>query len=75
MVIQCPKCHSAQMTKGRFEFKCRICGEPLRDPRICPDDELPVRWVKLDDVIRIAKKHGVYNEIKEVLTLDYKEDI
>lgn len=74
MIIQCPNCKSAQMTKGRAEFPCRICGTLLTDPRICPDNKISSCWVRLDEVIRIAKNHGVYNEMKEVLTLNTKED-
>ena len=73
MEIQCPNCKKAQMTKGRVEFQCRICGTLLRDPRIESVTIAPNHYVSVNDVMSIAKRQGVYNKMKAVLDLPYKE--
>lgn len=52
MEIQCPKCKSAQMTKGRVEFPCRICGTVLHDPRaeIADDGSVKTKKIKTVDL-------------------------
>ena len=73
MEIQCPNCKSTQMTKGRIEFPCRKCGTLLKDPRVDSFEALGNRYVRLSEVLQIAKKNRIYNRMKEVLNLDYKE--
>lgn len=69
MEVQCPNCKKTQVTKGRIEFPCRICGTVIRDPRAETDNTLTGKYVSLDEVIRIARKNGVYRNMKEVLLL------
>lgn len=75
MEIQCPKCKKTQMTKGRVEFPCRCCGTVLKDPRV----ELVTtnKLVELDEVIKIAKKRGVYSKMTDIMKLPMydKEDL
>ena len=73
MEIQCPNCKATQMTKGRIEFPCRKCGTVLKDPRVDIDAAFNNKWVNLAQVLSIAKKNGVYNRMREVLELEYKE--
>ena len=77
MEIQCPKCKATQITKGRIEFPCRKCGTMLKDPRVDTSQEFDNRYVRLSDVIRVAKENGAYSKMKSVLELDYKriEDV
>ena len=69
MEIRCPNCNATQMTKGRIEFPCRLCGAVIRDPRATREPLLTGKYVSLDEVIRIARKNGVYRSMKEVLSL------
>ena len=73
MEIQCPNCKKAQMTKGRIEFSCRYCGTTLKDPRVETLPDLSNKYVSLEEVMKIAKSHGVYSQMKSVLELDYKQ--
>lgn len=68
MYIRCPKCKANQMTKGRMSFPCRFCGTIMVDPR---EDGAPTtdKLVELDEVLRIARRMGVYKQMRGVLAL------
>ena len=77
MEIQCPKCKKTLKTQGRVEFPCRHCGTILRDPRASGATGKTDKLVELDEVLKIARKQGVYTQMKAVLKLKTydKEDL
>lgn len=80
MEIQCPKCKSAQMTKGRVEFPCRICGTVLRDPRATSKDvgEKKARIVNLGSInlkMTIPRGNNKSDLIYQVYAKGWKDAI